>query len=65
MRKLEVIFPRTQADLDRCAELDAQGLLISGSSYPTAVELAGDDGLQKTIERIDRREADNPGDRLV
>ncbi len=32
---LEIIIPRTPADLLRCAQLDEQGLLVSGDSYPT------------------------------
>jgi hypothetical protein len=39
-KELEVIVPRTDADLRRLKELDRQGKLASGKSYPTAEQLA-------------------------
>ena len=34
LKKLEVLRPKTELDLDRCRELDKQEKLVHGLSYP-------------------------------
>jgi hypothetical protein len=52
-RKLKVVIPRTEKDLEELRRLDKAGKLASGSSYPTAGQLAGRESVP--VEKKQRR----------
>jgi hypothetical protein len=49
---MEVIQIRTPEDLARCVELDRQGKLAHGGSYPTQEQLQGWRGTRRTKKPI-------------
>jgi hypothetical protein len=50
MPEIEVIRPKTEADLARCRELDRQGKLASGKSYPTKEQLDAETVVEQGTE---------------